>query len=261
MLKVAFNIALFSYLGASIGYFGNLLYRKRWVSVATTSLMGLGLVAHTALMGIRSSQTGHGPYTTAFEIAMFFSWIIVVVYILTELKFKIQDLGAFVIPLVFLILLYSAFLSREVVTQETGSVLWMTLHRTLSILGYGAFAIAFAAALMYLIQENQVKSKKLGMMYFRMPSLEVLDKLLDRVIAFGFPLFTLGFVSGSIWNTKVKHDFFSWNLEKTWPLIVVWGVYGVVYFGRMTVGIRGKKAAQGAILGFVLIIVAYFIHV
>ncbi|NIQ02163.1 MAG: cytochrome C assembly protein, partial [Nitrospinaceae bacterium] len=89
----------------------------------------------------------------------------------------------FVIPLVFLIFLFSGFLSKESpLVEGTESHFWLTLHRTLSILGYAAFAIAFAAGIMYLIQENQVKSKKLGIMYFRMPSLEVLDNLNHKVI-------------------------------------------------------------------------------
>ena len=56
-------------------------------------------------------------------------------------------------------------------------------------------------------------------MYFRMPSLEVLDDLNYKVIAIGFPLFTLGFMTGSIWNIKTDESFFSWDALRTWPLI------------------------------------------
>ena len=145
--------------------------------------------------------------------------------------------------------------------DESAAMFWLTMHRTLSIIGYGAFAIAFGAALMYLIQENQVKSKKLGVMYFRMPSLEVLDDLNYKVIAIGFPLFTLGFMTGSIWNIKMEESFFSWDILRTLPLVVVWFIYFGIFFGRILVGWRGKKAAQGAILGFVAVIGTYFLHV
>ena len=114
---------------------------------------------------------------------------------------------------------------------------------------------------MYLIQEHQVKSKKLGIMYFRMPSLEVLDDLNFKVITIGFPLFTLGFMTGSIWNTKMDQAFFSWDLAKTMPMVIVWLIYGLVFFGRMTTGLRGKKAAQFAILGFVTVIGTFFLHI
>ena len=110
MDKISFNLSLFSYLMASLGYFVYLAYRRPLVSTLAGWAVAFGLVCHTVTIGIRSSQTGHGPYTTSFEVALFLSWLIVVVYILTEWKYKIKDLGAFVIPLVFVVLLFSAFL-------------------------------------------------------------------------------------------------------------------------------------------------------
>lgn len=262
MGKLSFNIALISYLTASLEYFLYLVYRRPIISTLATVTVGVGLLSHTVIMGLRSSQTGHGPYTTSFEVAIFFAWMIVVAYFVTEWKYKIKDLGSFVIPLVFFILLYAAFLSKDVsLVPEGAGHLWMTLHRTLSVLGYSAFVIAFAAGLMYLIQEHQVKSKKLGIMYFRMPSLEVLDNLNYKVIAVGFPLFTVGFLTGSIWNTKLNLPLLSWDILKTWPLVIVWLIYAVIFFGRIFVGLRGKKCAQGSVLGFLAVILTYFLHV
>ncbi|GJL78182.1 MAG: c-type cytochrome biogenesis protein CcsB [Nitrospinaceae bacterium] len=261
MEKIVFNISLFSYLGASLGYFVYLVYRKPVVSTIATATVGTGLLAHTVWLALRSMQTGHGPYTTTFEIAMFFSWMTVVVYFLIEWKYKIKDLGAFVLPVAFLALLFSVFLSKDVALVEESETFWLTLHRTLSVIGYAAFSIAFAGAIMYLIQENQVKSKKLGIMYFRMPSLEALDKLNDKVITIGFPLFTLGFMTGPLWKAKMDQELFAWDITKTWPLVIVWIIYGAIFFGRLFAGVRGKKAAQGAVLGFVMVVFTYFLHV
>ena len=262
MDKISFSVALFSYLAASLGYFVYLVYRRPLVSSLAGGAVALGLISHTISIGIHSAITGHGPYTTSYEIAMFLAWFIVVIYFLTEWKYKIKDLGSFVIPLVFLVMLVSVFLSKDAgLVPESEVRFWLTMHRTLSIIGYAAFSIAFAAGIMYLIQEHQVKSKKLGIMYFRMPSLEVLDDLNFKVITIGFPLFTLGFMTGSIWNTKMDQAFFSWDLAKTMPMVIVWLIYGLVFFGRMTTGLRGKKAAQFAILGFVTVIGTFFLHI
>ncbi|MDC0206523.1 cytochrome c biogenesis protein [Nitrospinae bacterium] len=262
MDKISFSVALFSYLAASLGYFVYLVYRRPLVSSLSGGAVALGLISHTVSIGLHSAITGHGPYTTSYEIAMFLAWFIVVIYFLTEWKYKIKDLGSFVIPLVFLVMLVSVFLSKDAgLVPESEVRFWLTMHRTLSIIGYAAFSIAFAAGIMYLIQEHQVKSKKLGIMYFRMPSLEVLDDLNFKVITIGFPLFTLGFMTGSIWNTKMDQAFFSWDLAKTMPMVIVWLIYGLVFFGRMTTGLRGKKAAQFAILGFVTVIGTFFLHI
>ena len=262
MANITFNIALLSYLISALGYTFYLVYREPAVNLLSAVSLGIGLASHTVTIALRSIETGHGPYTTGFEITSFLGWVIVVTFFLTEYKYKIKDLGAFVIPVAFLILFYSAFQSREVLLiDESSTMFWLTMHRTLSIIGYAAFAIAFGVALMYLIQEHQVKSKKLGVMYFRMPSLEVLDELNYKVIAIGFPLFTLGFMTGSIWNVKTDESFFSWDVLRTLPLVIVWFIYFGIFFGRILVGWRGKKAAQGAILGFAAIIVTYFLHV
>ena len=223
MDKISFSVALFSYLAASLGYFVYLVYRRPLVATLSGWAVALGLIFHTVSIGLHSAITGHGPYTTSYEIAMFLAWFIVVIYFLTEWKYKIKDLGSFVIPLVFLVMLVSVFLSKDAgLVPESEIRFWLTMHRTLSIIGYAAFSIAFAAGIMYLIQEHQVKSKKLGIMYFRMPSLEVLDDLNFKVITIGFPLFTLGFMTGSIWNTKMDQAFFSWDLAKTMPMVIVW---------------------------------------
>ncbi len=263
MKIITFNIAMISYFLASLEYFLYLVYRRPGVSSLATGTVVVGLLSHTAIIGLRSQETGHGPYTTSFEVAVFLSWLVVVVYCFTHWKYKIKDLGSFVIPVAFLILLYATFLSKEVVHfPESEFRVLLTLHRTLSIVGFAAFAIAFSLGVMYLIQEKQVKSKKLGMMYFRMPSLESLESLIFKVVAIGFPLFTLGFLTGFIWNfQESQSSFFSWNLMKTWPMVIGWVLYGLVFFGRQLLGWRGKKVAQVSVIGFVIVMLSILIHV
>lgn len=263
MKILTFNIAMISYLVASLEYFVYLIYRRQFVSTLATFTAAVGLFFHTVIIGLRSQETGHGPYTTSFEVAIFFSWVVVVVYFFTHWKYRIKDLGSFVIPVAFLILLYSTFLSEEVVRfPDSQFRVLLTLHRTLSILGFAAFAISFGLGLMYIIQERQVKSKKLGIMYFRMPPLESMDELNFKVVAIGFPLFTLGFLTGGIWTTQTTDmAFFSWNIVKTWPLVVGWIIYGWVFFGRFMTGLRGRRAALGSVAGFIIVMFSYLLHV
>lgn len=260
---VFFNISLVGYLLASIVYFVQLVYRRQLISNIAMATVIAGFISHTLVIGLRSQATGHGPYTTSFEVAVFFAWVLTGIFLFANWKYQIKDLGAFVMPVIFLVFLYATFLSREVVAfPDTEFQALLTLHRTLSILGYAALAMAFAVGCMYLIQEQQVKSKKLGMMFFRMPSLETLDNLNSRVISIGFPLFTLGFVTGSIWNMEMtQHSLFSWNMIKVWPLIAGWLIYGLVFFGRLFVGLRGKRAAQFSMAGFATVMLTYFLHV
>ncbi|QPJ63397.1 MAG: cytochrome c biogenesis protein CcsA [Candidatus Nitronauta litoralis] len=262
-MVVFFNISLVGYLLASIVYFVQLVYRRQLISNIAMSTVIAGFISHTLVIALRSQATGHGPYTTSFEVAVFFAWVLAVIFLFANWKYQIKDLGAFVVPVIFLVFLYATFLSREVVAfPDTEYQALLTLHRTLSILGYAALAMAFAVGCMYLIQEQQVKSKKLGMMFFRMPSLETLDNLNSRVISIGFPLFTLGFITGTMWNMEMtQHSIFSLNMIKVWPFIAGWLIYGLVFFGRLFVGLRGKRAAQFSMAGFATVMLTYFLHV
>ena len=140
MANITFNIALLSYLISALGYTFYLVYREPAVNLLSAVSLGIGLASHTVTIALRSIETGHGPYTTGFEITSFLGWVIVVIFFLTEYKYKIKDLGAFVIPVVFLIVFYSAFQSREVLLiDDSSTMFWLTMHRTLSIIGYAGF--------------------------------------------------------------------------------------------------------------------------
>ena len=100
------------------------------------------------------------------------------------------------------------------------------------------------------------------MMYFRMPSLESLDNLIYKAVAVGFPLFTLGFLTGAIWNIKMSQSsLFSLDLVAIWPLVIGWVLYGMVFFGRYRMGWRGKKVAQGSVVGFITVMLSILLHV
>lgn len=260
MKDIIFNIALFSYFIASLMHVFYLATRKRFLYLVANWTVGLGFAFQIVGLVLRSAETGHGPYTSLYEYALFLSWAIILSYFFVELKYRIKDLGVFVVPVAFFTLLYASSLPQEFNPTGSSMKFWLTIHRTLSMLGLGAFTIAFGASIMYLVQELLLKKKKIGPLYHKFPSLETLDNLIHFIIAIGFPIFTIGFVTGSIWIGKTKGGYFSWNAQKTLPLLITWLIYGSLFFGRMTVGWRREKAALISIVGFISVIVTYIIH-
>ncbi|MBI5184414.1 MAG: cytochrome c biogenesis protein CcsA [Nitrospinae bacterium] len=260
MQEKLFIIALFCYLISSVKYFLYLAFRRKLLFIVANSSVAAGFVVHTAGLVMRSIQTGQGPYTSGYEYTLFFSWAIILVYLIVEIRYRIQDFGSFVVPMGFLLLVYSLTLPSETVAANPAIKLSLTLHRTLSFLGYSAFALAFGAGIMYLLQERQLKSKKFGPLFYRLPSLEVIDDINHKLVAFGFPVFSIGFITGSMLALKGKGSFFSWQLS-TLPLMVTWIIYGGLFTGRIAVGLRRKKAAVWAIIGFLSVMATYFLHV
>ncbi|MFV1951571.1 MAG: cytochrome c biogenesis protein CcsA [Nitrospinota bacterium] len=261
MKGIFFSITLLCYFVATLNHFLFLGLRRNLLLIIAMVTVVAGFVCHTATLIFISLETGRGPYTNFSEYMAFFSWTIALTYLIVEFKYRIKDLGSFVIPLALLMLIYSNILPEEI-TPSTGVLrFWTTLHYTLSFIGYAAFALTFGVGLMYLIQERQLKSKKPGSFYYRLPSLEILDDLNHRLIAVGFPLFTLGFVTGSIWVGKTKGYYLSWDSLKTMPLIITWIIYAALFVGRITAGWRRRRAALGAIIGFFMTIITYIMHV
>ena len=96
---------------------------------------------------------------------------------------------------------------------------WLPVHVTLAILGNAFFALASAFGVMYLIQERHLKSRKFGGMYFILPSLDVLDELNYRCLTYGFPLLTLGIITGAIWSEYTFGTYWMWKHRQVWSLI------------------------------------------
>jgi ABC-type transport system involved in cytochrome c biogenesis permease subunit len=109
---------------------------------------------------------------------------------------------------------------------------------------------------MYLMQERLLKSKQFNVLYFKLPPLDFLDALNQRSILFGFPLLTLGILTGAVSAQLTLGSYLSWNPEQVWALIT-WVFYFVVLMGRVTVGWRAKRAAYLTIVGFAGVILTF----
>jgi ABC-type transport system involved in cytochrome c biogenesis permease subunit len=126
---------------------------------------------------------------------------------------------------------------------------WVSVHVILALIGLAAFVLNFAGGLMYLLQERQLKAKRQGAFYYRLPSLETLDRMTARTLTLGFPFLTLGLILGVVWAGTVWDTVLPWD-----PLVLfsflAWLVYAATLSGRAVAGWRGRRAAYFAILGF-----------
>ncbi|MBI3600318.1 MAG: cytochrome c biogenesis protein CcsA [Nitrospinae bacterium] len=259
-MKFLFGVTLSCYLLGMAKYFLYLAIRRKILFIIATVFIAVGFVFHTGILVLRSIETGHGPYTTTFEYYTFFSWAIVLVYLVAEVRYKIKDLGSFVIPIAFISLAYAVFQSWHTETTEPVIRFWLTIHRTLSFIGYAALTLTFGVGIMYIIQEKQLKSKHLGAFYYRLPSLEVLDDINKKAVDVGFPLITFGFISGIIWAWQ-RDGYFSLDFKRTILMIITWTIYGTLFFGRIIAGWRGRRAARFVVYGFMAVIIAYMVHI
>jgi cytochrome c-type biogenesis protein CcsB len=254
-----FEAAMALYLLSAVGYIAYFIKpESKGMAIGSLGAAVLGFVFHVAYFVIRWSESGRIPVTSFFEAANFLGMGIVLVFLIMEFRFKIAALGSFMLPLVIILMLPALVLSRDI--KELNPVLksgWLGIHTSLAVLGDAAFAFAFIVAVMYLIQERQLKAKRLGAIFHRLPSLDIMDTLGYKALTFGWPLFTLGMITGSIWANSAWGTYWSWDPKETWSLIT-WVIYLALLHLR-TIGWRGRKMAFLSIVGFAFVLVSFFV--
>jgi cytochrome c-type biogenesis protein CcsB len=260
------NLLLFkAVLGIYIvGTLGNLIYLaspREYLARSSLYIMAVGFALHLAWLVTRIYEAGHVPVTNMHESLSFFTLAVIGLYLILTKKFGVTVLGAFISPVAVVFMLMAAGRPSEVGTlPPILQSSWLAFHPVFSFFGNALFALAFGAGAMYLIQEKEVKSKKLGGIFRRLPSLEVLDEMNFYCLIFGFPLLTLGLLSGSIWAQAAWEvsPYSSLDAKVLWAA-VTWLIYASLFSGRLLAGWRGKRAAVFALVGFGAVLLGYLV--
>jgi cytochrome c-type biogenesis protein CcsB len=253
-----FELALTFYFIATISGIIEIFRGKKDTSNVSLYLSLIGFIFHTANIIMRYIEGGHIPVTSMHEATSFFSWSILILFFIHEFRYKLRLLSSFIMPIVFLLMFSSSIFPREI--KALSPVLqsyWFVIHVILAFLGDAAFAMACGIGIMYLLQERNVKSKHLTMLFQKLPSLQTLDEINYHLITLGFPLLTLAMITGVIWANSAWGTYWRWDPKEVWSLIT-WLIYAIVLHLRLTVGWRGKKAAILSIVGFIIVIFAFF---
>jgi cytochrome c-type biogenesis protein CcsB len=258
MGTILFELALIFYFAATIVSIIELFKEKKIISHLMLALVTAGFVIHTVNIIQRYVVAGHIPITNFHESTSFFSWCIVLIFFILQFRYKVSILCSFVMPIVFILMLLSSMMPQEI--KPLSPVLqsyWLTIHTVVAFLGNAAFALAFGVGTMYLLQEHYVKSKHLGGIFGRLPSLQTLDVLNYKLITLGFPLLTLAIISGSLWAESAWGSYWRWDPREVWSL-TTWFIYAIILHARLVAGWRGRRAAILSIMGFLLILVTFF---
>ncbi|MFC1855772.1 c-type cytochrome biogenesis protein CcsB [Thermodesulfobacteriota bacterium] len=266
-----FTASMFIYLAASFFYIVYMAFRYQAVGEKSgkfgSLLVVLGVLIHTIAIVLRwiesynlPGDVGHAPFSNMYESMVFFSWTVMLVYIIYEKKTKMKALGAFVAPLGFLgiaiVSLFGDFSPEISPLVPALQSIWLEIHVITCFIGYGAFAVAFGASIMYLIKKGQEErgGAKEGA---ALPPSKDLEEISYKTIAVGFPFLTAGIITGAIWANSAWGTYWSWDPKETWSLIT-WFMYAAFLHSRYTQGWRGRKMAWLSIIGFAFVVFTYW---
>lgn len=264
--SMLFNVTTISYMASTVIFLAYLASKNKTVGFAGTLAAIFGFVVQTTAIALRWKESydlgrGHAPLSNLFESVVFFSWTIILIFLILDFKYKYRAVGFFVVPFALLGMAW-AQLGLDSGIEPLVPALqsnWLLYHVITCFLGYAAFAVACGLSIMYLIRERQEDSSAgspAGGIISMFPSIKVLDDLNYKAIMIGFPLLTLGIVTGAAWANYAWGTYWSWDPKETWSLIV-WFVYAAFLHARITRGWVGRRAAILSVVGFAATIFCY----
>ena len=258
---VILNYVTFIYFFSFLAYLLMMIMGKEILGKIASIITITGFAGHSAGIILRWIESyrlgiGHAPLSNLYESLIFFSWAIILLYLLVEWRIGNKTIGAFVTPIAFLAMAYSSF-SEDAIQPLIPALQsnWLTAHVLTCFFGYAAFALSFGLSFMYLFKTSTGVSRE--NIFFRLiPESGILEELSYQMVVIGFLMLTLGIITGSVWANSAWGTYWSWDPKETWSLIT-WFVYAAMLHSRLVSGWRGRKLAVFSIVGFFCVIFTY----
>jgi ABC-type transport system involved in cytochrome c biogenesis permease subunit len=211
---------------------------------------------HAAALALATIDTNRLPLTDVRSALSFFAFGVTTAFFLVYLRYRTTSLGIFMLPFVFVLSLISALRPPQSFASAGFRGGWLLAHIASMLLGYTGLFLTSVGAIMYLIQESELKSKKPRAFYYRLPSLEVCDELYYRSLVFGLIFLSLGILTGVVWASRTWHG--PWQLDpKIVASLVTWIIYLILFSTRLSGSGRRRRAAYLAIFGFAAVMVTF----
>ncbi len=226
----------------------------------TYLLLFLAFGLHTAAMVLRGFSLSHCPVTNLYEATIFTLWTIVGIYLLVGLWSRLRFLGAFASPVLFALGVFALMPSLDATRSARPElpVAWTSLHAAIMSLSYGAFGLSSVAAVMYLMQERNLKFHKLKAIFSLLPPIQRLDATAGRLLLAGFILLTIGLGTGFVDLTHINNP----QIYRGDPKIVWSGLVWLIYLGLVVMRWKfaqgGRRFAFGAIGSFVFVLLTFW---
>lgn len=248
----------------SLGLLYALLYLfRKSTRLFTPALIAFatGTVLHLVSIVEVRVETGHLPLNNFYETSSLCAFLIAVLFLVAYSYYHVAIFGVCLFPLVFFMTLIGAT-EFPVATWSSPQVrnAWLIVHITTVLIGYAALILAAVASVYYLLQERQLKRKKVSPASNRLPPLATLDRVITHSMNTGFVFITAGALSGVVWvSIEIGRR---WVLDPgIWFFLFTWAFYLAMIFLRLSAGWRGRRMAWLAVSVLSCSIVTWATHV
>jgi cytochrome c-type biogenesis protein CcsB len=232
------------------------LTRRKLLTSWTVTATLIGFALHTASLAQRWTEAGHFPAVGLHDVTSFLAWALVLVFLMTYTRTRVEALGLAVYPVAFALVLVSNMTPAAESDDPILRSYFLPIHATLAFLGYAALFVAFAMGLLYLVQERELKSRSPRRLYYILPSLERCDTIGGRSVEVGFAFLTLAIVTGMLWSYRARGVYWTGD-AKEWTALIAWVLYVALVLARHRTGWGGRRAALLGIAGFAAVVLTF----
>lgn len=227
---------------------------KKQLSLSKRIVLFLTILIHFLYILLRTIEFNHPPITTIFEIFTLLAFAIVVSYYLIELLTEIRNTGMFILFLPFIFQVASSLNIKDLLeVKEILRSPYLGIHVFTALTGYAGITFSAIYGWLYLNQYKNLKTQRYGLIFDRLPNLEILEYLSLTSAVVGFIMLTIAILIGIIWLPQAftEPSYFDPKLIAT---IIVWLFYALGLVGRWFFKWTGRKIVYLSLIGFTITI-------
>ena len=214
------------------------------------------LCVHAFFLIVRSVELGRPPLADTYEILSVLALLTTAVYGVVEFVSRDRRTGMFILGLVFLFQYTSSSFLGEGSSESTG---WVRLHVVPALVAYTAFAIAAVYGLLHLLAQRNLKRHNFGMLFDRLPSLDLLGKMSWYALLSGFIFITITMITGPLMFHGSSETQAQSLDAKVIAKIVIgsisWLIYVVAVLGKFLGKWPSRRISSIAVTGFAVIMI------
>jgi ABC-type transport system involved in cytochrome c biogenesis permease subunit len=247
-------LATLLFYSVSLGlYILNLREPSRAAGFGATACLVGGLVLHYFALLDRSRLIHAVPYDDLFGSLSLFAWLLAATYLCLEAIHRRRAVGPFVLPIVLAVFLLAHLPEARAIKVPPAQGPLFAFHVTLNILAY-----SFVLSIIFLVQNRRLRDHKLGIVGWRFPALDVLERMTRSSVLIGCVSLVAGMTAGLIWAHRLEGRY--WDGD---PKVIITFLILVVYVGytflSRTAAWRGARASALCIFNFMFVIFSYSI--
>ncbi|NTW50132.1 MAG: cytochrome c biogenesis protein CcsA [Chlorobiales bacterium] len=254
ILSVLTFVVPIMYLLTTTFYMTHFFSNSDWSQKAKTPSLVVTLLIHLVYLSVMTAQNGYPPIASLYQVMTMIAFTLIASYLIIELSTKADETGSFVISFATIFQGLSSIYINQVRFVDPALKNWVIeLHIISALLGYSGIAIAGIYGFLYILLFRQIQANHFGLLYQRLPNLEIMERMCYHAVTQGFSYLTIAIIAGAIEIPKHHHNnSMLLSDPKLIGIMLIWVAYGVSLLMRLKFGWNGKRMAILFVAGLLI---------